>query len=332
MTLTYMAAQRAASPPPIALRRFANREVVCEGWYALGAARAIRPGRVAAASIGNRDIVVYREHDGGLRAMGRACPHLGADLAQGTVIDKGLQCAFHRWCWAPGGACSAGGGVAAGARISTYAVCERWGLVWVWAGGTPAYDLPLPEPPNRAHVLRLPPQRLMCHPHVVLGNGLDLSHVVPVHRFRFEADPVVEPEPPHRLSVTIQARFDATFMRRVLGVASRTATWRFTNIGPSLAWVRVTSPTPFELVWAARPLPSGGCITQTLFFLPRWTSLARALPMMVATTWADRRVLNGLDFRPGFVPSDAVFARYAQLVEATPEWAKEDRSWRINQA
>jgi hypothetical protein len=155
---------------------------------------------------------------------------------------------------------------------------------------------------------------------VVLGNGLDLTHVVPVHRFRFEQDPVVEPEPPHRLSVRIQARFDATLMRRVLGVAAGSACWRFTNIGPSLAWVTVTSPTPFELVWAARPLPDGGCATQTLFFLPRWRSLVRALPMMIATTWADRGVLDGLEFRPGFVASDAVFARYAQLVEAMPEW------------
>jgi phenylpropionate dioxygenase-like ring-hydroxylating dioxygenase large terminal subunit len=328
MMLSDTAAQRVSPPQSMTLRRFANPNVVCEGWYAIGAARAIRPGRVTRAWIGNRDIVVYRELAGALRAMDRACPHLGADLAQGTVVDKGLQCAFHRWCWAPDGACSAGGGVAVRARISSYEVRERWGLVWIWAGGTPAYDLPLPEPANRAHLLRLPPQRLRCHPHVVLGNGLDLSHVVPVHRFRFETDPVVEAEPPHRLSVSVQARFDPTLMRRVLGVASRSARWTFTNIGPSLAWVSVSSPTPFELVWAARPLPDGGCATQTLFFLPSWTALTRALPMMVATTWADRRILQGLDFQPGFVASDAVFARYAQLVEAMPEWlaARRDRS------
>ena len=93
-----------------------------------------------------------------------------------------------------------------------------------------------------------------------------------------------------------------------------------TGFGPSLAWVTVTAPTPFELVWAARPLPDGGCATQTLFFLPRWSSLVRAVPMMIATTWADRLVLSGLEFRAGFVPSDAVFARYAQLVETIPEW------------
>jgi hypothetical protein len=42
--------------------------------------------------------------------------------------------------------------------------------------------------------------------------------------------------------------------------------------------------------------------------------------MMIATTWADRRVLQGIDFHPGFVAADAVFASYADLVEGMPEW------------
>lgn len=324
MTLTFKTAQALAQQDtphePSPFRRFANPGVVCEGWYAVGPSRTLRRGAVTRAWIGQRDLVLYRDLSGVVRAVDRACPHLGADLALGTVVAKGLQCAFHRWCWGPDGSCAAGGGAGRGARVGSYHVQERWGLIWVWAGGSPAYDLPMPQPANRAHVLRLPPQRLKCHGHVVLGNGLDLTHVVPVHRFRFVEDPAIEPEPPHRLSVRVHARFEATVMRHLLGVANRSAQWRFTNIGPSLAWVTVTSPTPFELVWAARPLPDGGCATQTLFFLPRWTAVARALPMMVATTWADRRVLSGLDFRPGFVTSDAVFARYAQLVEALPEW------------
>jgi phenylpropionate dioxygenase-like ring-hydroxylating dioxygenase large terminal subunit len=306
------------------LRHFANDGVVCEGWYAVGPARALRAGQIEPASIGDHPIVVYRERGGALRALDRFCAHLGADLTHGIVVDKGLQCAFHRWCWNGDGACVAGGGAAVGARIGTYHVRERWGLVWVWAGGTPAYDLPRPDRSNSAHLLRLPPQRLPCHAHVVLGNGLDVTHVVPVHRFRFETDPTVEAGH-HRLSVTVQARFEPTPMRRMLGVAGRSAAWTFTNIGPSLAWVRVTSPTPFELVWAARPLAGGGCETHTVFFLPRWSALLRAVPMMIATTWADRRVLSGLRFRPGFVATDAAFARYTQLIESIPEWTAAGR-------
>jgi len=319
MTLNVGTARRTAAPSR-PLCRFANPDVVCEGWYAVAAARGIRRGTVARASIGKRDLVVYRDLAGVLRAADRACPHLGADLSRATVVDKGLRCAFHRWCWGADGQCAAGGGAATGARLQTYAVRERWGLAWVWAGGSPAYELPMPAPENQRHLLRLPPQRLTCHGHVVLGNGLDLTHVVPVHRFRFVDDPIVDTNAPHRISVRVHARFETTFMRRVLGLAQRTARWQFTNIGPSLAWVTVTSPTPFELLWAARPLPDGTCATQTLFFLPRWSALARAVPMMIATTWADRRVLDGLQFHDGFVASDAVFARYACLVEDIPEW------------
>ena len=320
MTLTFRAAQRTHEPSIATLRRFANPEVVCEGWYAVGPASAIRAGGVKRVWIGNRDLVVYRERSGTLRGIDRACSHLGADLSQGTVVDKGLRCAFHNWCWGADGSCTAGGGAAIGARIGTYQVRERWGVVWVWAGTKPAYELPEPEVENRAHLLRLPPQRLACHGHVVLGNGLDLSHVVPVHGFHFEEDPAIEHDPPHRISVNIHARFHATLMRRLLGLAGQPARWRFTNIGPSLAWVRVFSPTPFELLWTAKPLADGTCETQTFFFLPRWSALVRAVPMMIATTWADRGVLHNLDFHPGFVAADAVFARYAELVEAIPEW------------
>jgi phenylpropionate dioxygenase-like ring-hydroxylating dioxygenase large terminal subunit len=296
------------------MNRFANPEVVCEGWYPVGRSRAIRRGKIKRVPIGKRDVVVYRDFAGDLHAVERACGHLGADLSLGKVIDNGLQCAFHKWCWNADGAC------ANGARIATYAVRERWGIAWVWAGDSPAYDLPMPEPQNRAHVLRLPMQRIACHPHVILGNGLDVTHVVGVHRFHFEGEPTIEPEPPHRLSIRVHAHFQATLMRHVLGLARRSAKWRFTTIGPSLAWVKIESPTPFELVWAARPLPDGGSATQTLFFLPRWRSLTRAVPMMIATSWADRRALSGLEFRSGFVASDAIFERYAQLIEGMPQW------------
>jgi phenylpropionate dioxygenase-like ring-hydroxylating dioxygenase large terminal subunit len=319
LTLSFRTAQRTATLTR-PLRRFANPDVVCEGWYPVAAARPIRPGTVVRTSVGKHPLVVYRDLDGVLRAADRQCPHLGADLGMATVVDKGLRCAFHLWCWGADGECTGGGGMSSGARLRTYEVRERWGLAWVWTGRTPAYELPMPEPENRRHLLRLPSQRLDCHGHVVLGNGLDLTHVIPVHGFRFVEDPIVETDAPHRISVRVHARFGTTLMRRLLGVADRTARWQFTNIGPSLAWVKVTSPTPFELLWAARPLPDGRCATQTLFFLPRWTALARAVPMMIATTWADRRVLNGLQFHPGFVASDAVFAQYADLVEDIPEW------------
>lgn len=307
--------------PCATLGRFANPDVVLEGWYPVMRASRLRSGEVRSLSIGGRDLVLWRGLGGELHAVERACAHLGADLANGKVIAKGLQCAFHSWCWSGEGACVAGGGAREGRRIRAYAAREKWGLAWIWAGREPAYELPDPKPDNLAHVLVLPAQTLPCHPHVMLGNGLDVTHVVPVHRFRFEGEPALDLEPPHRISVNVHARFEATTMRRLLGLAGKDARWCFTNIGPSLAWVGVTHPTPFELLWAGTPLPGGRTRSQTIFFLPRMWSLVRAFPMIMATTWADRKVLSGLEFRGNFVRSDHVFEAYARLVEEMPIWS-----------
>jgi phenylpropionate dioxygenase-like ring-hydroxylating dioxygenase large terminal subunit len=304
---------------PVFLARFANPAVICEGWYAVGAARRIGVGDRRRIWIGARDLILYRDREGALRAVDRACPHMGADLAQATVVGQGLQCGFHQWRWGPDGSCTAGGGVGSGARLRTYAVRERWGLTWIWAGDTPTYELPEPEAVN-THVVHLPSQTIKAHAHLVLGNGLDIPHLAPLHALRVESPPVVAADDADRVGMDVHLRIGATAMRRALGLAGRTARWRFTAIGASLAWVTVTEPVRFELLLTARPLPDGGCATKSLFFLPRWITLARALPMMATVTWADRVVLEGLDFRPGFVASDAVFERYALMVDALPEW------------
>ena len=317
---TYRNAQREFHRPDSPLRRFARANAVCEGWYFVGRGRDIAKGSVRPISIGPRDLVIYRDVSGAVRAVERRCGHLGADLALGRVVKAGLQCAFHRWCWGPDGTCAHGAGASERRRIRTYPVREKWGLIWIWAGEVPRYELPEPAPANARRVLRLPPQRLDCHPHVILGNGLDFTHVPSVHRFHMLEDPAVELDPPHRLTVGIHGRFGFTWMRKLLLLAGRSALWRFTTIGPSLAWLMVEAPSRFELLWAARPLADGTSETRTVLFLPSRRTLARALPMMIATTRADKRTLRGLRFRDGFVSSDAVFCLYARLIEALPEW------------
>jgi phenylpropionate dioxygenase-like ring-hydroxylating dioxygenase large terminal subunit len=320
MIATYRQAQQTFEPPAEPLRQFARPGVVCEGWYAVGAVSEFKPGAVHRISIGAREIVVYRSLAGSVHAIEPSCAHLGADLGRGCVVQQGLRCGFHCWIWGPDGRCVSGAGRLEGRRIRSYAVRERWGVVWTWAGGEPSYELPEPASENARHVLRLPSQRMDCHPHVMLGNGLDLTHVPSVHGFHMLDDPTVELDPPHRLTVGIHGRFASTWMRKLLFLAGRAARWRFTTIGPSLAWLAVESPTPFELIWAGRPLPDGSCATQTVFFLPTRLTFVRSLPMMIATTWRDRRVLQGLRFKPGFVASDAVFCLYARLIEDLPQW------------
>ena len=307
---SYRQARELFEPPVEPLRKFANPDVVCEGWYAVARVSEFTRGTVKRVSIGANDVVVYRALDGSIHGVERSCAHFGTDLSTGRVTEKGLQCSFHGWCWAPDGTFGKH-------RIRTYAIRERWGMVWVWGGTEPTYELPSPKHTGR--VLRLPLQRIDCHPQVVLGNGLDLAHVGGVHGFHLVDDPAVDLDAP-KLRVRINGRFGSTLLRKLLFLDGRTAQWTFQTIGPSLAWLSVEAPTPFELLWAARPLRDGSCAIQTFFFLPRMRSLLRAIPMMIDTTKRDRAILTGLRFRQNFVAADAVFYLYARLVEDLPEW------------
>src|SRR5471030_115914 len=51
------------------------------------------------------DLVLFRDDDGQLGLVGRACPHRGADLSYGRCEDGGLRCVYHGWLFAPDGRC-----------------------------------------------------------------------------------------------------------------------------------------------------------------------------------------------------------------------------------
>lgn len=299
---------------------FANPDVVVAGWYPVAKTANLRRGKKQRVAIGRNTFLLHRDRCGSLRATQSHCGHLGADLIHGKVTPQGLRCAFHGWCWAEDGTCNRGPGKTTGRTINVLPVEERWGLAWVWTGTEPTHTLPEPAPENQAHVVRLTPRRLGCHPHVMLGNGLDLTHMSPVHGFRLLSEPIIDLDPPNRVGAEIHGRFGPTPLRRMLRLAGKSARWRFHTIGPSLAWLEVLEPTPFELLWAGRPLGDGTAAAQTLLFLPNRRTIVRALSMMIATTWADRRVLSGFRFNDGYVPSDGLFRKYAQLVEEMPRW------------
>jgi nitrite reductase/ring-hydroxylating ferredoxin subunit len=142
-----------------------------------------------------------------------------ADLTQGAVCGDGLQCAFHRWTFGPDGACRSAPGHAQAPerRARAYPLVERWGFVWVFNGPTPRFDLPSAEPGNQWRALALPPQTIRCHPHLVLANGLDLTHYDTLHGFRFTEAPRLTAQAPHAVSVAMRGRSRSRFWRVASG-------------------------------------------------------------------------------------------------------------------
>jgi nitrite reductase/ring-hydroxylating ferredoxin subunit len=158
-----------------------------EGWYWALRSRELSRGRVRAVSLAGRELALYRGRDGVVHALDAHCAHMGAHLATGRVEGDTLRCFFHRWRYDGRGRCvevpSLGGCPLATARVRSWPVAERYGLIWVWTGEQPTASIPCPPElagaPIRTRLDR--PFTKRCHPHVVLVNAIDEQHFNSVH-------------------------------------------------------------------------------------------------------------------------------------------------------
>jgi phenylpropionate dioxygenase-like ring-hydroxylating dioxygenase large terminal subunit len=310
-------------------RVFNNPEVVAQSWYVAARSRDVGRGRVATAEVCGRRVALYRDADGEVRAADAYCPHLGAWFGQGRVVDGQLVCAFHGWRFGPDGACVAAPGCASVPRrsVRTFPVVERWGLVWVFAGPRAFYDLPESAFGAHAAVVRLPRQRIACHPHLVIANGLDAAHYETLHGMDFTATPEVRDAGPCALALELRGRARVRLQRLLTGTARRDVSATFTTYGCSVAVARVTSPIDVEVLFTGMPDSAGGCTTQTIVLLPSWSPvrIVRAGLLFAMLLGDDRAVLDTIRFRDAFGERDVALAAFRDLVEALPTWCEATR-------
>ncbi len=94
-----------------------------------------------------RDLAIARLADGSLTALDDRCLHRSTRLSIGTVDGCTVRCAYHGWTWAADGRCTSipsmpGAAIPAKARIGSYTVAERYGLVWVRLASSSVSDVP----------------------------------------------------------------------------------------------------------------------------------------------------------------------------------------------
>ena len=118
-------------------------------WYVVAYSDELRPGEVRRLDVLDRSLVLFRGESGIASVLDAYCPHLGAHLGVGgTVEGDTLRCPFHGWRWSGDGRCAAipyASRIPQAARISTYPVVERNGMVFVWyhaEGKPPSFQIP----------------------------------------------------------------------------------------------------------------------------------------------------------------------------------------------
>jgi phenylpropionate dioxygenase-like ring-hydroxylating dioxygenase large terminal subunit len=179
---------RAAVQP---LPREGENGLFSQSWFPVGVSAQVPVDKVVGFPFLDGRIVVVRSRSGTLSALSAYCPHLGADLAVGAVVDDTLRCAFHHWRYDFGGRCVAtaiGDPPPPRARLFRYPVQEKFGLIWVFNGETPLYELPdFPHPADELVFRTLAlPQLMPVDPWVLCCNTPDMQHIKALHSVQFD--------------------------------------------------------------------------------------------------------------------------------------------------
>ena len=68
------------------------------GWFQVAFPDDLAPGDVTALRYWGRDLVLWRDTDGGFHLQDAYCPHLGAHIGIGGTVDGDqVVCPFHGW-------------------------------------------------------------------------------------------------------------------------------------------------------------------------------------------------------------------------------------------
>ncbi len=112
-------------------------------WYIVLDSNEVKKGKPLAVTRMGEKLVFWRDADGAVTCMIDLCPHLGARLSQGKVLDKRLQCPFHGFEYDQAGKCrlvpaiGKNGKIPNALEVAIYPVHEEHGWIWIYWGTKP---------------------------------------------------------------------------------------------------------------------------------------------------------------------------------------------------
>jgi nitrite reductase/ring-hydroxylating ferredoxin subunit len=160
-------------------------------WYPVLVAEAIKQGEVRSVKFCDSRIAVFRGSEGVVRAVSARCKHMGADLGLGKVVGNHVQCPYHHWEYNEKGACvriPSGDPIPGDTTLFSFPCEESQGLIWVFLGKEPTYDVPAVPGCEEGKVLSrtfqlVLDEPLRVEPWVFGTNLFDFAHFKAVHNF-----------------------------------------------------------------------------------------------------------------------------------------------------
>ncbi|MBI5201375.1 MAG: Rieske 2Fe-2S domain-containing protein [Elusimicrobia bacterium] len=324
--------QNLGTQPLKAYRIFSRPGLLTEGWYPLFPSRELKAGETRPAELLSQRLAVWRGADGVARAVDAFCPHMGADLSNGTVSGTSIRCALHGWKWKPTGCLEStpcGLRPASEPKAASYAVEERYGFVWVYPAERAPYAVPAPAGLEGKELAfaHLGSYDLYAHQHVLMASGIDLQHFFSVHGVSADFDFEVEALGPGRADWKVEGELAETGL---MGAAARFLwggrlryTARFSGgTVASLSYLAKAPWGPLHVLWGCVPLETGLSRVQVFLVAPSkgplrdYPRLALTAALFAALKRDDVKAFPNVRFQPGhLLRSDASVARFIQWAE-----------------
>ncbi len=109
-------------------------------WYPVCTTEELTPAAPLRAQILSLPFVAFRDSDGNAHVLSDTCVHRGGALNKGRVVDGRIACPYHGWQFDGEGRCrfvpslGEGASVPARAKVDSYPVIERYGIVFAFLG------------------------------------------------------------------------------------------------------------------------------------------------------------------------------------------------------
>lgn len=233
-----------------ALRRSQARPT--GNWFVFAASRDVCESQPLGSSVAGVEIVAWRDRHRQLHVGPRSCPHLGADLATGTVRGDELICRWHGLAL-DGRRCDLGW-----RALPSY---DDGVLAWVRldsAGGETPLDQPvLPARPPGVAVSAVARAVGVCEPADIIANRLDPWHGAWFHPYSFSLLEVLSTptalDDRFLVSVTFRfGRFGVPVIAEFTSTDARTIVMQIVD-GEGVGSVVETHATPLGLADDGRP-------------------------------------------------------------------------------
>ena len=107
-------------------------------WYVAAFAEEVTRDMLSRKLL-NEPVVLYRKENGDPVALTDSCPHRFAPMSEGVLIRDDVRCPYHGLKFDAEGSCvdnphAPDGKAPKKARLHSYPLLERFGVIWIWPG------------------------------------------------------------------------------------------------------------------------------------------------------------------------------------------------------